>query len=118
MLARVDAPPPLKVDRKIREELVKMAQKQRDMLMYVLDKDQATDSDRDKLPHLYEEQILKLCQIMKTSGWPTTALVDRDGVFAAFVILKNGSWELQRDLLPVVVAAIKKDPFQKPEFAG
>ena len=118
MLARVDAPPPLKTDRKIRDELLKMAQRQRDMLLDVVDKDQANESDREKLHKLYEEHALKLCQIMKTSGWPTTALVDREGVFAAFMILKNGTFELQRDLLTVIIAAIKKDPFQKPEFAG
>lgn len=118
MLARVDAPPPPKVDRKIREDLLKMAQKQREMLLHVVDKDQPTESDREKLHKLYEEHTLRFCQIMKTSGWPTTELVDRDGVFAAFIILKNGTFELQRDLLPVIVAAMKKDPFQKPEFAG
>ena len=119
MLARVDAPPPPKIDRKIREDLLKMAQRERDMLLEVVDKDQVKESDREKLHKVYDEHVVKLCQIMKTVGWPTTALVDRDGVFSAFMILKNGgTFELQRDLLPVIVAAIKKDPFQKPEFAG
>ena len=46
-------------------------------------------------------------------------MVDQDGVFATFHILKNaGTYELQRDLLPVIVATIKKDPLQKREFAG
>jgi hypothetical protein len=118
MLARVDAPPPAKPDKKLREELTKMADKQRELLLQVVDKDQAKQSDQDKLHKLYEKNALKLCELIKTHGWPTTALVERDGVFATFQVLKSGPYELQRDLLPVIVAVIKKDPSQKAEFAG
>jgi VWFA-related protein len=119
MLARVEAPKPAVPDKKLKEELLKLALKQREMLLEVVAKDQAKESDREKLHKLYEDHTARLCQILKTSGWPTTALVDREGVFAAFQILKNGgTYELQRDLLPVIVAVIKKDPSQKSEFAG
>lgn len=119
MLARIEAPAPAKPDKKVKEELIKMAEKQRELLMEVVDKDQTKQSDRDKLHKLYENNTVKLCQIIKTLGWPTTASVDREGVFAAFQVLKSaGTFELQRDLLPVIVAAIKKDPIQKSEFAG
>ena len=119
MLARIEAPPPAKPDKKLKEELLKMANKQRDLLLQVVEKDQTKQSDQEKLLKVYENNVVKLCQMLKTVGWPTTALVERDGVFAAFQILKNGgTFELQRDLLPVIVAAIKKDPTQKSEFAG
>lgn len=118
MLARVETAA-AKPDQKLKEELIKLAIKQRELLLEVVAKDQAKESDREKLHKVYEDHTAKLCQILKTSGWPTTALVDREGVFAAFQILKNGgTYELQRDLLPVIVAAIKKDPSQKSEFAG
>ncbi len=119
MLARVDSPPPALPDKKLKEELLKMANKQRELLLQVVDKDQTKQSDREKLHKLYEDHTVKLCQILKTHGWPTSSMVDREGVFAAFHILKSGgTYELQRDLLPVIVAVIKKDPSQKPEFAG
>jgi VWFA-related protein len=118
LLARASAPPPAKVDKKLREELLKMENRQRELLLQVVDKDQTKASDKEKLHKLYETNAGKLCQILQTNGWPTTALVDRDGVFAAFQILKSGTYELQRDLLPVIVAAINKDPRQKPEVAG
>lgn len=119
MLARLASPPAEKPDKKLTQQLVKMAEKQRELLLEVVDKDQTKKSDRDKLHRLYDEHTGKLCQILKTHGWPTSDLVDREGVFAAFQILKNGgTYELQRDLLPVIVAAIKKDPSQKSEFAG
>jgi len=119
MLARVESPPPAKPDKKLKEELLKMADKQRELLLQLVEKDQTKQSDREELHKVYQNNTLKLCQILKTVGWPTTALVDSQGVFAAFEILKNGgTYELQRDLLPVIVAVIKKDPSQKPEFAG
>ncbi len=119
MLARVGSPPPAKIDKKLKEELVKMANKQRELLLHVVDKDQTKKSDREKLHKLYQEHTAKLCEILKVHGWPTSDLVDGEGVFAAFQILKNGgTYELQRDLLPLIVAVIKKDPSQKSEFAG
>lgn len=118
MLARVEAPPPAQPNKKLREELIKISQKQHEMLMEVLQKDQAKPSDREKLKQLYEKHTVKLCQLINTVGWPTTALVGSDGVFAAFQVLKSGPFELQRDLLPVIVAVIKKDPKQKSYLAG
>ncbi|HKU76873.1 MAG TPA: VWA domain-containing protein [Pyrinomonadaceae bacterium] len=119
MLARIGSPPPPAINKKLKEELLKMAIKQRELLLQVIEKDQTKKKDQEKLHKVYEDHTSKLCQILKTNGWPTTALVDREGVFAAFQTLKNaGSFELQRDLLPVIVAAVKKDPFQKQEFAG
>ena len=119
MLARVDAAPPAKPDKKLKEELMKMAMKQHELLLQVVEKDQTKESDREKLHKVYEQHTVRLCQILKTHGWPTTALADREGVLSAFHVLKNGgSYELQRDLLPVILAVIKKDASQKSEFAG
>jgi VWFA-related protein len=119
MLTRVESPAPAKPDKKLKEQLLKLAIRQRELLMQVVSKDQTKESDREKLHKTYEQNTVKLCDILKTSGWPTTALVDREGVVAAFEILKNGgTYELQRDLLSVIAAVIKKDPSQKSHFAG
>ncbi len=119
MLARVDSSPTPKLDKKLKEELIKMVSKQRELLLQVIANDQTRQKEQDKLHQAYGDHISRLCQIIKTNGWPTSALVDQDGVFATYNILKNaGTFDLQRDLLPVIVAAIKKDPIQKREFAG
>src|SRR5262249_45351706 len=111
MLARVQSPPATSIDKKLREDLIKMSEKQRELLLQVVEKDQAKKSDQEKLHKLYENNTAKFCEILKTVGWPTAALVDRDGVVAAFQILKSaGTFELQRDLLPVILASLKKDP--------
>jgi VWFA-related protein len=119
MLARVDASPAPTPNKKLKEELIKMAIKQRELLLQVVDKDQTKKKDQEKLNKTYDENLAKLCQLIKTHGWPTSAMVDQDGVLATFQLLKNaGTYEFQRDLLPVIVAAIKKDPIQKTEFAA
>jgi VWFA-related protein len=119
MLARVASAPAVKYDKKLNEELVKIAQKQRELLKQVVARDQAKNSDQQKLHKLYEKDTARFCQILKTSGWPTSELVGENGVPAAYHILKNSSsYEFQRDLLPVIIAVIKNDPTQKPEFAG
>jgi VWFA-related protein len=116
---RVESPQPGKFDKKLNEELVKTAEKHRELLQKVVAKDQAKKSDQEKLHKLYEKDTARLCQLLKTSGWPTSELVGPTGIPALYQLLKNSSsYELQRDLLPVIVAVIKKDPKQKPEFAG
>ena len=119
MIARVESSSQSSPNQKLKEELFKIAIKQRELLLEMVDKNQPKASDQKKLHKLYEENSNKLCQIVKTNGWPTKASVDREGVLFAFYILTNaGNFELQRDLLPVIVAAVKKDSTQKPEFAA
>lgn len=119
MTARVESAPGAKYDKKLNEELLKMAEKHRELLQQIVASDQKKQSDQDKLRKLNEKNAARFCQILKVSGWPSTALVGQTGVLASFQILKNSaSYELQRDLLPVILAVIKKDPTQKPEFAG
>src|SRR5688572_10279634 len=62
---------PAGVDKKLKEELEKMALKQRDLLQEIVAKDQTKQSDREKLHKLYEKHTVRLCEILKTSGWPT-----------------------------------------------
>ena len=119
MVARVESGPPAKFDKKLKEELVKTARKQRELLQEVVAEDLSKKSNQEKLHQLYEKDSARLCQILKTSGWPSSESNDPATVAAVFQLLRNSpSFELQRDLLPVIVAVIKKDPNQKPEFAG
>ena len=118
MLTRVDGPPPAKPDKKLKEELLKMATKQRELLVQMVERNQNKESDEEKLRKLYETNTARLCEILKTHGWPTTALLERDGINATFRVLIAAPFEMQRDLLPVIAVTIKKDPSQKADFAG
>ena len=53
MLARVEAPAPAKPDKKLREELLKLANKQRELLLQVVSNDQAKKSDQEKLQKVF-----------------------------------------------------------------
>jgi VWFA-related protein len=66
-----------------------------------------------------EKNTDQLCAIFKEFGWPSASLVGQNGVDAAFYLLKNtASFELQRILLPVVIAATKKGEIERADFAG
>src|SRR5262245_60081090 len=80
MLARVESPSQSNPNNKLKEELIKLATKQNDLLMQMVDKNQPKKSDQEKLQKLYEEHANKLCQVLKTHGWPTKATVDPEGV--------------------------------------
>jgi len=110
---------PVSLNKKLQSELQKMAEKQVELLTKVIDEDQKSESSRTRLREFNEKSAARLCELIKLNGWPTSALVEQAGVLATYHILKNcGSYELQRDLLPVIIAASNKDPVQKPEFAG
>jgi VWFA-related protein len=122
MLARVNSArpsPPAPSNEKLRERLLKL-------------KEESLQSFRDSYPEAAkEDELLKrlrasreknsarLCPLLKEFGWPGADSVGRDGVAAAFYLLKNGaSFEMQRDLLPVVVAATKKGEIGRADFAA
>src|SRR5258705_1744716 len=118
-LARISEPPPTSVNKKLENLLLKTAEEQQELLLKVVEEDQAKESLKKRLREAYQKNTGVLCQVIKEHGWPTTALVDKDGVIAAFKILKTSApHELQRDLLPIVAATIKTDEIQKSEVAG
>ena len=81
LLARVDTSPPATPNKKLTEELLKMAGKQRELLQQVVAKDQTKQSEQDKLHKLYDDDTVRLCKILKINGWPTTGMVGEEGVF-------------------------------------
>jgi len=91
MLAQAASSTPPAPNQTLKEELLKMAFKQREALLQVVEKNQTKKSDQEKLHKIYEEHTARFCELIKTNGWPTTALVDEDGVLAAFHILKNAA---------------------------
>ena len=61
MLARVDSPPPAKPDKKLKEELLKLLKKERELLMEVVGKNQTKTSDSEKLHKAYEDHAVQAC---------------------------------------------------------
>jgi VWFA-related protein len=118
LVVRASSTTPVKLDEKLEQELVKLATKHQEALAAAI-KEKAKQETIDKLRKLNTQNGLRLCQIVKSVGWPTSALVGRDGVLAIFHLLRNcASFETQRDLLRVIIATIGKDPAQKSDFAN
>jgi VWFA-related protein len=119
LVRRLDLPPPSKPNSKLKNELVKLASETQEMRQEYVRTEPKKESLTKRLKEQDEKNTAKLCQAIKEFGWPTSALVEQDGVEAAFYLLKTSApFEMQRDLLPVIVAAARKDRIQKPEMAG
>jgi VWFA-related protein len=116
MLARVNSATPAPPDAKLRETLLKLKE---EGVRDSIPDGRKEDELRKRLKASREKNTARLCPILKEVGWPGADLVGRDGVAAAFYLLKNtSSFELQRDMLPVVVAATKKGEIERADFAG
>jgi len=106
-------------NKKLREQLLKLAEKDQQRLRNILGETRKSDDLLKEMRTNREKNTLSLCPIVKEYGWPTTAVVGKDGVAAALLLLKNSSsFALQADLLPVIVAAVKIGEIPKAVFAG
>jgi Ca-activated chloride channel family protein len=66
-----------------------------------------------------EQHILRVCQILKEKGWLSAdALQDQAYYALTSIIVDNQAYRYQRELLPVLVAASKKDYIEKPMLAS
>ncbi len=120
MLRRVETPTPVTLNKKLEVELVKIADTYQHELSEIV---AADEKKKEELRAKFRERnnlgVTRFCEILKQNGWPTRELIEEAGVKATFQILRTmAPFELQRDLLPVVVAVLKKDESQKSEFAG
>jgi VWFA-related protein len=119
MLARVNSATPAPPDAKLRESLLKLREEGRKDFQNTAPDTRQEDEVMKRLRASREKNTARLCPLLKESGWPGADLVGRDGVAAAFYLLKNSSsFELQRDMLPVVVAATKKGEIERSDFAA
>ena len=103
----------------LRDELLKLQAKGKKRFGDALTFDPENDSDTDGLRKFREENSTRLCKILKSFGWPGTALVGRDGQAAAFFLLKNSSSvELQKELLPLIVSLTERGEIDRANLAG
>ena len=73
---------------------------------------------RKRVDEARVENNARLCQILKEFGWPTPVEVGKDGVGAMIYLVRNSRQpDLQADLLPVIIAAVKRGDAEKGEVA-
>jgi len=115
-IASPSTPPDIK---SIRKELLHMREEQLKLRVKItgdLEKNHALIADWVKLG---EHDVLRVCQILKEKGWITTDALKDDAYYAlTSIIVDNQAYQYQRELLPVLVAASKKDYIQKTLLAS
>lgn len=119
ILSQVNPPPQVSFDKRLSEKLIKMkTRSDRQLLEDVADNKKSHELVK-RMKENQQKGVAELCQILKTFGWPSQALVGSEGVNAAFFLLRDtGLFELQRRLLPLIIAATKRGEISRPEFAA
>jgi VWFA-related protein len=118
MLARVNSPQSVSFDKKLRNELLKLAGKTEELIYKGVENDLYNDALTKRINETRDQNNAHLCQILKNVGWPSTSLVGKDGVGATLYLVRNSRrLDLQTDLLPVIIAAVKKGEAPKSEVA-
>ncbi len=120
MIAQVSSPAGLSFNQELRDRLLKMKEKEQKHFQDALEEErEKAGALKNQMGTSRKKNLPQLCSIVKEFGWPSANLVGQDGVDAAFYLLKNiSSFQLQRDLLPMIIAATKKGEIARPDFAG
>src|ERR1043165_5324102 len=119
MIERVQTPQNVAVNSSLKDELLKLKADHQKLFQSAVEAGYQDTSQLNQLQETRSNNTARLCQIVKESGWPTSELVGKDGAAAAFFLLKNSeSFELQRELFPVITEAVKRGEIEKADFAG
>jgi Ca-activated chloride channel homolog len=102
----------------VRKEVLNM-QKDYAKLAVLIYADFAKNQKRvPELNKLGESNLLRVCDMLKQYGWPSKERLKDEGSNALQYLIRNGNAvEIQRELLPVLVAASKKGEVAKPVLA-
>lgn len=118
LLARMDAPQNVTFNKKLHDELRKLALKAETLLHNGVEKDLANQDFTKRVGEVRDRNNARLCQILKEFGWPSSALVGKDGMGAVFYLIRNsGQSDLQLALLPAVIASVKQGDGEKGQVA-
>jgi VWFA-related protein len=118
MLARVNSHQQVNFNKQLQDELLKVTGKTEKMIYSGIGESLSDEALRKRIDDTRGQNNLRLCQILKEFGWPSSALVGKDGVVATLYLVRNSrEADLQVDLLPVIVAAVKNGEVAKPELA-
>jgi len=118
LLTRVNSPGNVVYNKKLRDELLKLAGKTETLIYNGVEKDIPNDAFNKRVDEARSVNNARLCKILKEFGWPTATLVGKDGVAATLFLVRNSrSLDLQTDLLPVIIAAVKQGEAAKSDVA-
>src|SRR6185369_295749 len=103
---------------KLSQQLNKLEDKTQERIQNNVANNKSSETILKMLRAARAANTAELCSILKQYGWPTRDLVGDDGAQSMFFVLRNSATDqLQRDLLPVIIAAVKKGEISKSSFA-
>src|SRR5258706_3969295 len=118
LVAQVNVPQSATLNKTLSNELLALKKSDQKQVRADVANNRKADDLFQGLKETRNKNASALCQMLKTYGWPSAELVGAEGVEATFFLIKNSSFELQLDLLPVVIAAINKGALPRAEFPG
>jgi VWFA-related protein len=118
LLRQVNSPPDANFNKKLHDELRKLAAKTETLLYTGVEKDLSSEAFNQRVSEARSRNNARLCRILNEFGWPSSGLVGKDGVAAVFYLIRNSrQLDLQAALLPVVIAAVKQGEGEKRQVA-
>ena len=118
LLAQVDSGQDRTPNKKLHDELLKLVNKSERVISRGIEGKLTNDALKKQVDIVRGESNARLCQILKEFGWPTLAEVGKDGVSATIYLVRSSRQpDLQVDLLPVIIAAVKRGEADKGEVA-
>ncbi|HKO98804.1 MAG TPA: VWA domain-containing protein [Pyrinomonadaceae bacterium] len=119
MVEQVNSRAPVAFDKKLNRELLELQEKIQEQLNQAISEDRKQETLMKQMRIAREKNTLRLCKILKQYGWPTTALAGKEGVGAAFFVVRNSVLaQLRADLKPVIVASAMAGDISRPDFAS
>lgn len=118
MLAQVNSPTPLPPNKKLRDQLLELREKNQQEMDSDIRGNRKPEDLIKRIRATRAKNTAQLCPLLKQHGWPTRALVGEDAVDAAIFVINGAAAQLRIDLMPVIIAATKKGEIARPVFAG
>lgn len=105
----INRPPLPSENKKLRLELLKMAEARAELNLRIIDNPEKTEKLTVEANRMGDTHLLRLCKMIKENGWLTEQTVSTDGAAAALFLIKNNkTLELQKEFFPVLAAAAAK----------
>lgn len=119
LIESIDAPARISDSGQIRKELLEMREEREKLNSKIagdFEKNRALVVEANRMG---ERHFLRVCRMLKENGWLSKdALKDKGLDALTFLISNNKAFQLQREMLPVLVAASKKGYVEKPLLAS
>ncbi len=115
----MDDPGKLNKNRKLKRELLKMERAQIDLNEKIILNSRNAGGVIEDYKNRARNNLIRLCGMIRQNGWPRKKTVGKDGLEAAFYLIRNSEGtDLQREIFPVLAAASQRGLIPKGNFAA